>query len=93
MDARDRPDRRRVQRRGARLADDRLEARFDRAVAGAKERFPTRTSLKDAAKTITHPAARRAMYDFLKSLAASDELTIDEGKALRWLASWWQLEG
>jgi hypothetical protein len=69
------------------------DERFERAIARAKARFPTRAALKEAAKEITRPEARRAMYDYLRTLAESDELLPEEEKPLRWLASWWKLEG
>jgi hypothetical protein len=65
--------------------------RFDRAIVAANERFEDRAALKEGAKAITRPEARRAIYDFLRTLAESDEITAEEEKPLRWLASWWDL--
>jgi hypothetical protein len=67
--------------------------RFDRAIVEANERFPDRHALKDGAKTVTRPEARASIYAFLRELAASDEVTADEEKPLKWLASWWDLKG
>ena len=67
--------------------------RFDRAIVTANERFENRAALKDGAKAITRQEARQAIYDFLKELAGSDELTADEEKPLKWLASWWAIPG
>lgn len=67
--------------------------RFDRAIVAANERFENRAALKDGAKALTRQEARQAIYDFLKELAGSDELTADEEKPLKWLASWWAIAG
>lgn len=65
--------------------------RFDRAIVAANERFDGRAALKEAAKAITRQQARQAIYDFLEQLAGADELTADEEKPLKWLASWWAI--
>lgn len=67
--------------------------RFDRAIVAANERFEDRAALKDGAKAIERQEARQAIYDFLEQLAGSDELTADEEKPLKWLASWWSISG
>jgi hypothetical protein len=67
------------------------DMRFEHAMQLASERLPNRAALKEAAKHVTRPEARRAIYDFLREVAESDEVTADEEKPLRWLASWWDL--
>ena len=65
--------------------------RFNAVVAEAKERFPSQKDVKDHAKTITRPEARRAIYEALSEVAAADELLPSEEKVLTWLRSWWKL--
>jgi len=67
------------------------EARFDAAVALARERFKSREAVKVAAKTVTRKDARVVIYDTLDARAASDGRTAEEEKPLAWLASWWEL--
>jgi len=67
--------------------------RFDRAIVTANERFENRAALKEGAKGIKRQEARQAIYDFLKQLVGTDELTADEEKPLKWLASWWSIQG
>jgi hypothetical protein len=47
--------------------------RFEHAMQLASERLPNRAALKEAAKHVTRPEARRAIYDFLREVAESDE--------------------
>jgi uncharacterized tellurite resistance protein B-like protein len=67
------------------------EARFDAATVAARERFPSRDALKQAAKTLVRPEARARLYDTLEAMARADGKTAEEEKPLRWLASWWEL--
>ena len=65
--------------------------RVGRAMADAKKRFPSRKELKDAAKLVTRPEARTAIFAFLEKVAKSDILTSEEDQPLKWLASWWDI--
>ncbi|MBX7191648.1 MAG: TerB family tellurite resistance protein [Sandaracinaceae bacterium] len=65
--------------------------RFTQAMLEATERFADNESLKRATKAISRPAARRAIHDVLVKIAASDTLTAEEDKPLRWIESWWEL--
>lgn len=65
--------------------------RFHAAMLGAAERFPSNEELKRAAKAVARPEARRAIHGVLVDIAASDTLTAEEDKPLRWLESWWSL--
>ena len=66
-------------------------ARFDKAILRAMDAFDSRAELKEHAKKITRPEARRAIYAALEKVAASDGVTESEAKPLAWLASWWEL--
>lgn len=81
---------------GERRAVDELReelgpARFDKAILRAMDAFDSRAELKEHAKKITRPGARKAIFDALTSVAASDGVTSNEEKPLAWLASWWGL--
>lgn len=66
--------------------------RFKRAMAAAQNRFDNRGALKEFVKGITREEARRAIYEALQDVAASDGIDVREEKPLHWLASWWHLE-
>ncbi|AKF10765.1 TerB family tellurite resistance protein [Sandaracinus amylolyticus] len=75
------------------LRDALGDERFDAAIDEAKRRYAgSRAALKEHAKTITRPEARRAMYALLERVAASDGVTASEKKPLDWVASWWDLK-
>jgi uncharacterized tellurite resistance protein B-like protein len=65
------------------------KSRVEKAMAEAGKRFPSRAALKDAAKAVTRPEARLAIIGYLERVAAADEVTPEEDKPLKWLASWW----
>lgn len=67
------------------------EARFDKAILRAMDAFDSRAELKEHAKTITRPEARRAIYDALAKVASADGVDETEEAPLAWLASWWAL--
>jgi uncharacterized tellurite resistance protein B-like protein len=67
------------------------EERFEEVFAEATRRFTSRGDVKEYAKTIERPGARRAIFDCLITLAAADGVHSEEEKPLRWLASWWDL--
>ena len=66
-------------------------ARFDQAIHKAQARYGSRAQLKEHAKTVARPEARRAIYDALVHVAAVDGLEENEEKPLMWLASWWDM--
>ncbi len=66
--------------------------RFTNAMREASAAFPDNATLKDAAKAITRREAREAIHDVLVKVAASDTITKEEDKPLRWIESWWELE-
>jgi uncharacterized tellurite resistance protein B-like protein len=65
--------------------------RFDAAIRVARERFPSRDALKNAAREITRQQARVLIFAELTALAAADGTSSEEEKPLAWLASWWSL--
>ncbi|MEM9190182.1 MAG: TerB family tellurite resistance protein [Myxococcota bacterium] len=65
--------------------------RFDDAVAGVKERFPSRAAFKEFLKTIERKEARHLIFETMVSVAASDGVDISEEKPLLWLTSWWEI--
>jgi uncharacterized tellurite resistance protein B-like protein len=81
------PEKRHIERVCAALG----AARFDAAVAKARELFKSRDAVKAAAKSITRKDARVVIYDTLDAMASSDGRTAEEEKPLAWLASWWDL--
>jgi hypothetical protein len=66
-------------------------ARFQQAMLDVRGQADKLDELKAAAKNVTRPEARRAIYDVLQKIAASDDISAEEEKPLRWLASWWAL--
>ncbi len=64
-------------------------SRFAVAMERAKERFTTRAELKEAARAVERPAARRAILRRLLDVAASDGIAPSEDKPLSWLKSVW----
>lgn len=75
------------------LRDALGDARFDAAIDEAKSRYAgSRAALKEHAKTITRPDARKLMFSVLEKVAASDGITASERKPLEWVASWWDLK-
>ena len=73
------------------LAAEIGEERFARVFDEAKRSLTSRHEVKEHAKTVARPEARRAIFDFLMRLSAADGVDRDEEKPLRWLASWWDL--
>jgi uncharacterized tellurite resistance protein B-like protein len=69
------------------------KARFDETAALAQRRFATRAALKEHAKTITRKEARVLIHATLVKVAESDGTAPPEEAPLRWLASWWDLDG
>ena len=67
------------------------EERFEVVFTEAKRALTSRHEVKEYAKTVERDGARRAIFDFLMKLAASDGVANEEEKPLRWLASWWEL--
>ncbi|MCS6797637.1 MAG: hypothetical protein NZ898_03745 [Myxococcota bacterium] len=67
--------------------------RFVRAMQAASSRFGTREALKQAARALTDEKRQRAIFDVVRTVAASDGLTDEEQAPLRWLASWWGIRG
>ena len=65
--------------------------RFRQATLDARAKLGDLDALKAAAKEVTRQDARVMIYKVLTNLAASDEITREEEKPLRWLASWWRL--
>ncbi len=65
--------------------------RFTQAMLEATQAFPDNDALKRATKAVTRPGARHAIHDVLVKIAASDTITTEEEKPLRWLESWWEL--
>lgn len=65
--------------------------RFQKAMLDVRGHADQLDLLKTAAKAVTRPEARRTIYDRLEDIAASDDISSEEEKPLRWLASWWQL--
>lgn len=65
--------------------------RFQQAMLDVRGQLDKLDLLKAAAKDVTRPDARRRIYDVLENIAASDDISSEEEKPLRWLASWWQL--
>lgn len=65
--------------------------RFQQAMLDVRGHADKLEQLKAAAKNVTRPDARRTIYDVLQKIAASDEVSVEEEKPLRWLASWWAL--
>jgi hypothetical protein len=74
------------------LRKDLGDERVDRAIEAARLWFPDRASLRTAAARVTRPAARAAIYAFLRRLAAADSVSPREEQPLRWLAATWGLE-
>ena len=80
------------ERAGVRALRDAIGGdRFDAAVLAARDRFTSRALLKEHAKTIVRPEARKLIHDELRKVAESDGVTESEAEPLRWLASWWDL--
>ena len=67
------------------------EERFNRIFEEAKRTLTSRHEVKEHAKTVTRPEARREIFDYLMKLAAADGVAREEEKPLRWLASWWDM--
>lgn len=67
-------------------------ARFDQAILKAQDRFTSRAELKEQARAVERPEARRAIYDLLVTVAASDGVAESEEAPLVWLASWWEMK-
>lgn len=65
--------------------------RFHQAMLDATNQFPDNDHLKRATKAVTRPAARKAIHDVLVKIAASDKVTPEEERPLRWVESWWEL--
>lgn len=65
--------------------------RFTQAMLEATKAFPDNDTLKRATKAVTRPEARSAIHDVLVKIAASDAITPEEEKPLRWIESWWEL--
>lgn len=65
--------------------------RFTQAMLTATEQYPDNETLKNAAKAVTRVEARKAIHDVLVKIAASDTITAEEEKPLRWLESWWEI--
>jgi hypothetical protein len=62
-----------------------LEARADRELASAAD-------VQAAARAVTRPAAREAIFAALADLAAADAIDASEAELLEWLAREWSLE-
>jgi uncharacterized tellurite resistance protein B-like protein len=75
------------------LAEQIGEERFAKVFDEAKRTLSSRHEVKEHAKTVTRPEARREIFDFLMKLAAADGVAREEEKPLRWLASWWDMGG
>lgn len=65
--------------------------RFTEAMREATRGFPDNATLKTAAKAVTRAAARDAIYQVLLTIAASDTISKEEDKPLRWIESWWEI--
>ena len=65
--------------------------RFKQAMLVVRGRLEKLELLKTAAKGVTRPEARRTIYDVIQKIAESDDVSVEEEKPLRWLASWWAL--
>lgn len=71
----------------AKIGADRFRAAMDEA----RERFPGRAELKEAAKAIERQDARKVMFDTLVKASAVDGVAEEEVEPLSWLASWWAI--
>jgi hypothetical protein len=76
------------QREVGKLKSEMGDARFDRAVEGAKG-FSSRGELKELAKTISRGAAQKAIFERLHALASADGISKNEEKPLEWLVHLW----
>ncbi len=82
-----------MERAAVRIVRDGLgAARFDDAIGRAQARFRSRADLKDHARTIGRPEARKLIFDVLEHVARVDGVDQAEEKPLAWLASWWSLD-
>jgi len=71
------------------LREEMGASRFDVAVGIATERFTSLAALKEHAASIERVDAQSRILRRLVSVAASDGVTDDEEKPLRWLARAW----
>ncbi|MBX3246758.1 MAG: TerB family tellurite resistance protein [Myxococcales bacterium] len=67
-------------------------ARFDAAIAAAKDRYRSRAALQEHAQTLTRAEAKTLIVDTLVRIAAVDGVAEDETRPLRWLMRTWGLE-
>lgn len=65
--------------------------RFENAIEEASA-FSSRAELKNFLRDISRPKAQQVIFDILTQVAASDGVSPEEEKPLRWLASWWDIE-
>ena len=66
--------------------------RFWNAMNNAAATFPDIESVRRGALSVTRTQARRAIYDALHELAASDIIVDSEWDMLEWLSSAWSLK-
>jgi hypothetical protein len=69
------------------IGPEELEARLDEAAEDLRDR----EAVLAAARGVTHPEAREAIYGALFELATRDTIVPAEAQLLDWLAETWQL--
>jgi Tellurite resistance protein TerB len=74
-----------------RIAVELGEATYRELFAQAAELFPDEAQLRPFLATIERQEARNLIFDTILQLAASDEITSEEGSLVAWLEEAWNI--